>query len=329
MIDLAALRSGDRRMLGKAITLLESTRPDHRQLAEELLQKLMPETGHSIRVGITGSPGVGKSSFIEVFGTYIIEQGHRLAVLTVDPSSSLSGGSILGDKTRMETLAVNPFAFIRSAPAGSTLGGVARRTQEAILVCEAAGFDVVLVETLGVGQSETLVADMTDVFLLMLLPGAGDDLQGIKRGIMELADIVMVNKADGEMKSRAIRSAADITQSLQLIQKRLEQWDVPVEVISVLENVGIDTIWSRVCQYQELLKDGPLKARRALQFRKWFWSEVKERLIEELETDDLLKHQTQVIEKKVGEGDLLCSIAARELVSSFINRQHSGKKYDR
>ena len=198
-----AVLKAERRALARAITLIESTRPDHREQADRLLERLLPHAGRSIRVGISGVPGVGKSTFIEAFGNHVIEQGHRIAVLAVDPSSKRSGGSILGDKTRMETLSIKPQAFIRPSPAGRTLGGVARRTREAMLVCEAAGFDVVLVETVGVGQSETTVAEMTDLFMLLLLPSGGDELQGIKKGIVELADIILVNKADGDMAAAA------------------------------------------------------------------------------------------------------------------------------
>ena len=219
-----ALSRGDRRALAQAITLVESSRPDHRPLADRLLEILLPRTGRSIRIGISGAPGVGKSTFIESFGLHVLAQGHRLAVLAVDPSSRLGGGSILGDKTRMTRLAGEAKAFIRPSPAGGTLGGVARRTREAMLVAEAAGYDVVLVETVGVGQSETAVADMTDMFLLMLLPGSGDDLQGIKRGIVELADLILVNKADGALKELASRTAADYQHALRLLHPASPGW---------------------------------------------------------------------------------------------------------
>ncbi|NKB77132.1 MAG: methylmalonyl Co-A mutase-associated GTPase MeaB [Gammaproteobacteria bacterium] len=321
MIDIDALRSGNRRALGKAITLLESTRADHRVSAEQLLESIMPYTGESIRIGITGVPGVGKSSLIEVLGNYVAGLGKRVAVLTIDPSSSLTGGSILGDKTRMETLSINPSAFIRPSPSQTTLGGVARRTQEAVLVCEAAGFDVIIVETVGVGQSETLVASMTDVFVLMLLPGSGDELQGIKRGIMELADIAVINKADGELKGKATRAAADIKHALQLIQPRLAQWRVPVEVTSALENRGIDEVWQRICDYSDTLGKAALLERRQVQSRQWFWNETRERLLDELKSSQFVKADFGSLERQVMSGELPPSIAAGQLVTKFLEQK--------
>ena len=223
-----AVRSGERRALARAITLVESSRTDHRREAESLLMALAPYAGSSTRIGISGMPGVGKSTFIECFGNHVIDCGHRLAVLSVDPSSAISGGSILGDKTRMESLARRETAYIRPSPAGRTLGGVARRTRESILICEAARFDRVIIETVGVGQSESAVADMTDLFVLMLLPGSGDELQGIKRGVMELADLLLVNKADGELEAAAGRTVAEYQHALRLLQPRSKNWVVPV-----------------------------------------------------------------------------------------------------
>ena len=317
-IDIQSLEKGDRRTLGRAITLLESSRSDHREQAEALLASLMPKTGGSLRIGITGVPGVGKSSFIEVFGNHIIEQGKRVAVLTIDPSSSLTGGSILGDKTRMQTLSVNPGAFIRPSPSNLTLGGVARRTQETILLCEAAGFDVIIVETVGVGQSETLVANMTDVFLLMLLPSGGDDLQGIKRGIMELADIAIVNKADGSMKTAATRSAADLKHALQLIQPRFKDWKVPVELISALEKTGIDSVWEQINRYVGTLGEERIKARRSEQSLTWFWSEAREGLMERLRIDARVQGDIKKLENQVQCQSLPPSIAAGKLVDAFL-----------
>ncbi len=240
MTGIEEIRCGDRRALAKALTLIESTRSDHREQAEKLILQATPLSGNAIRIGLTGVPGVGKSTLVEALGNHVIQLGHKIAVLAVDPSSSLSGGSILGDKTRMSTLSVDPNAFIRPTPAAGTLGGVARRTRESILLCEAAGFDVIVVETVGVGQSESMVSDMTDLFLLMLLPGGGDELQGIKRGVMELADIVVVNKADGELLPRARLAAADVQQALRLISPRHAQWPVPVLTVSALNGNGID-----------------------------------------------------------------------------------------
>ncbi|WXG53146.1 MAG: methylmalonyl Co-A mutase-associated GTPase MeaB [Candidatus Sedimenticola sp. (ex Thyasira tokunagai)] len=254
-----------------------------RALATELLQQLAPHTGKSIRIGISGVPGAGKSTFIESIGNHIIDQGHRLAVLAVDPSSALSGGSILGDKTRMETLSRRPEAFIRPSPSAGTLGGVTRRTRETMLLCEAAGHDVVLVETVGVGQSETAVAEMTDMFLLLLIPGGGDDLQGIKRGIMELADLILMNKADGDQEARANHSAADYIAALSLLHPRTRNWQVPVKICSALEGRGITEVWEVVGNYRDTLTaSGELTERRAEQARSWMWSETADSLLTSL-----------------------------------------------
>ena len=241
--DLAnKIRVGSRRELARAITLIESSRTDHREQAEQLLQTLLTDTGNSLRIGISGSPGVGKSTFIEALGLRIIDTSHSLAVLSIDPSSTRSGGSILGDKTRMMELAKHPQAFIRPSPSGGTLGGVAKRTRETLLLCEAAGFDTVIIETVGVGQSETAVAEMTDMFLLLVQPGGGDELQGIKRGIMELADLLIVNKADGDLLSIAQNSASDYSNALRLMQPRSKNWQTPVVSCSALTNTGINEV---------------------------------------------------------------------------------------
>jgi LAO/AO transport system kinase len=234
--------AGDRRSLAKAITLVESSRPDHRDLAQELVERLLPRTGGASRVGITGVPGVGKSTFIEAFGLHLIDAGHRVAVLAVDPSSSISGGSILGDKTRMPRLSAAEASFIRPSPAGGALGGVASHTREAMLLCEAAGYDVVLVETVGVGQSEYVVASMVDFFLVLMLPGAGDELQGIKRGILELADALAINKADGENVPRAERARAEYLAAFHLLRSG-GAWDPPVITVSAAESRGMDEVW--------------------------------------------------------------------------------------
>jgi len=319
VVDIEALRSVDRRALAQAITLLESTRKEHRTDAEELLHQVMPYTGNSIRIGITGVPGVGKSTFIEAFGNRITEQGHQVAVLTIDPTSSFSGGSILGDKTRMETLATNPRAYIRPSPSGQTLGGVARRTHEAILVCEAAAFDVIIVETVGVGQSETLVAAMTDIFLLMLLPAAGDELQGIKRGIMELADIVIVNKSDGDLVKHASVAASDIKHALNLVKRRLPAWQVPVVAVSSIEGSGIDAVQEKIDAYRELLEmDGTLQTRRKQQARQWLWNETREQLLAELKHDRSVDAALEGVLQQVSDGELPASIAARKLVETFL-----------
>ena len=273
------VRSGDRRALAKAITLVESTRADHREQAQLLLETLLPHTGHAARVGVSGVPGVGKSTFIEAFGLYLISEGKRVAVLAVDPSSARSGGSILGDKTRMQRLAAAPEAFIRPSPSAGSLGGVARRTREAILVCEAAGFDVVLVETVGVGQSEVTVASMVDFFLVLMLAGAGDELQGIKKGILELADCLAVNKADGDNVQRAERAAAEYRSALRLFRHVSASWDPPVVTVSGLCNEGMDRIWAIIEDHRvKLTATGELAAKRREQQRAWMWAMLEEGL---------------------------------------------------
>jgi LAO/AO transport system kinase len=274
-----ALVGGDRRALAKAITLVESTRADHQESAQRLLEQLLPRTGGAARVGITGAPGAGKSTFIEAFGLYLIGHGKRVAVLAVDPSSARSGGSILGDKTRMAGLAVAPEAFIRPSPSGGSLGGVARRTREAMLVCEAAGYDVVIVETVGVGQSEVAVASMVDFFLVVMLPGAGDELQGIKKGILELADAIAVNKCDGDNVARAMRAAAEYRTALRLFRHTSPNWDPPVVTVSALEAAGMDEVWDLIERHRVRLgASGELAAKRREQQQAWFWSMLRDGL---------------------------------------------------
>jgi LAO/AO transport system kinase len=283
---LAAIRSGDRRALARAITLIESTRPDHRAEAASLIEALLPDAGGAFRIGISGPPGVGKSTFIERFGLDLVAAGHRVAVLAIDPSSRISGGSILGDKTRMPDLSRHESAFIRPSPAGETLGGVARRTREALIVCEAAGFDIVLVETVGVGQSETAVAEMTDVFVLLLQPGGGDELQGIKRGVMELADLLVVNKADGALADAAQRAAAEYRAALRLLRASKAGWTPEVMTGSALTGDGIEAIWQSLERYRAILTgNGEIARRRAAQNRHWFESELSAGLIERLLAD--------------------------------------------
>ena len=315
----AQIIRGDRRALARAITLIESTRADHRRQAEALIEALLPKSGKSMRIGISGPPGVGKSTFIEAFGQYTIAQGKRLAVLAVDPSSRLSGGSILGDKTRMEELSRAEAAFIRPSPAGLTLGGVARRTREALLVCEAAGFDLIIVETVGVGQSETAVAEMVDLFLLLLLPGSGDDLQGIKRGIMELADILVINKDDGDLSAAAARSAADVANALGLMQPRHQGWKPEVLRCSALRNTGIDAIWNRVLAFDATLRGSDaFDTQRREQAKAWLWHELSDSLLEALKADSHVGAQLTALETKVGGGKVAPGTAARQLLESFL-----------
>ncbi len=283
---LAAIRKGDRRALARAITLIESTRPDHRAEAAALIEALLPDAGGAYRIGISGPPGVGKSTFIERLGLDLVAAGHRVAVLAIDPSSRISGGSILGDKTRMPDLSRHAAAFIRPSPAGETLGGVARRTREALIVCEAAGFDTVLVETVGVGQSETAVAEMTDAFVLLLQPGGGDELQGIKRGVMELADLLVVNKADGALAEPAQRAAAEYRGALRLLRASKAGWAPEVLTGSALTGEGIAAIWQAFERYRAILTiNGEIARRRAAQNRHWFESELSAGLIERLQAD--------------------------------------------
>lgn len=316
----AALRGGDRRALARAITLVESTREDHREAAEVLLAAILPATGNSVRLGISGAPGVGKSTFIEAFGLAVIEAGHRVAVLAVDPSSKRGGGSILGDKTRMAELARRDAAFIRPSPAGRTLGGVARRTREAMLVCEAAGFDVIIVETVGVGQSETAVADMVDLFLLLLAPGGGDDLQGIKKGIVELADLLVVNKADGDLKPAALRAVADYRHALRLLRPAASE-RAAVVAVSALEGQGIETLWQDVeRRLAELRASGEMARRRAEQAGAHLWSEIGEGLIELFKVDAKVAARLKRLEARVAGGELTPAAAAKAALKAFRGR---------
>lgn len=308
------IRAGDRAVLARAITLVESTRADHQALARELVQSLLPETGRAIRIGITGVPGAGKSTTIDTFGSNLTAAGHRVAVLAVDPSSSRTGGSILGDKTRMARLSVDPRAFVRPSPSSGTLGGVAARTRETMLLCEAAGFDVVLVETVGVGQSETAVADMTDLFLVLMLPGAGDELQGIKKGILELADIIAVNKADGDGLRRARAAAAEYRAALHIMAPRSTVWAPPVLTISGLANEGLDTLWEQIGAFRTKTEaSGDFAARRRAQGVKWMWAMLQDRFTERLKRDPKLKARLPAIEAGVAEGRLSAMVAVEEI----------------
>jgi LAO/AO transport system kinase len=320
--DLArAVREGDRRALARAITLVESARADHRDDAVALLDELLPATGDAIRVGISGAPGAGKSTFIEALGTHLVDAGHRVAVLAVDPSSVRSGGSILGDKTRMEELSRRPEAFIRPSPSSGTLGGVARRTREAMLVCEAAGFDVVLVETVGVGQSEVAVAGMVDLFVLLLGPGAGDELQGVKRGIVELADLLVVNKADGELADLARHTAADYAHALHLVRSGDDGAIERVRTCSALLGDGIDELWATVEQLVKIARaSGALAERRTEQARAWMWSEVTDTMLEELRADPEVNARIASLEAEVTAGRVSAAAAARRVLTAFRAR---------
>jgi LAO/AO transport system kinase len=310
---------GDRRALARAITLVESTRDDHRDDAEQLLVDVLPHTGGSTRIGISGAPGAGKSTFIEALGLHLVERGHRVAVLAVDPSSTRSGGSILGDKTRMELLSRSPDAFVRPSPTRGSLGGVARRTREALLLCEAAGFDVVLVETVGVGQSEVKVAAMVDLFMVLVAPGAGDELQGLKRGIMELADIVVVNKADGDLAAAAKVTAADYTSALHLVRPRTAAWTPRVLECSALQGTGIDEVWQAVEEYRTALGDS-IAMLRADQSREWMWSEVTDALLDAVHADRGLDALAKRLEKDVARSHITPTAAARAIVEQFLSR---------
>jgi LAO/AO transport system kinase len=309
---------GDRRALARAITTVESTRADHRDEAAALLTEVLPRTGGAIRMGISGAPGSGKSTFIEAFGLRLIEQGHRVAVLAVDPSSTRTGGSILGDKTRMGELTRSDAAFVRPSPAAGTLGGVARRTREAMLLCEAAAFDVVMVETVGVGQSEVAVAGMVDLFAVLVAPGAGDELQGIKRGIIELADVVVVNKNDGELAPAAKTTATDYGSALRLVRSKTAAWTPRVVLVSSLEGRGIDELWSTVEEFRSTLDaTGELNRRRAEQAREWMWSEVSESLMEALRHDERVSALADRLEAAVTAGELPPAAAARQVLDAF------------
>ncbi|MEV4945551.1 methylmalonyl Co-A mutase-associated GTPase MeaB [Streptomyces sp. NPDC053755] len=324
MIDVDAyvkgVLDGKRAVIARAITLVESTRPQHRALAQELLTALLPYSGTARRIGISGVPGVGKSTFIDAFGTMLTGLGHRVAVLAVDPSSSRTKGSILGDKTRMERLAVDPAAFVRPSPTAGTLGGVAKATRESILVMEAAGYDVVLVETVGVGQSETAVADMVDSFLLLTLARTGDQLQGIKKGVLELADVVAVNKADGPHEHDARAAARELASALRLMQNRHPAWTPPVLHCSARESTGLDTLWERLEQHRTLLDTtGGLAARRRDQQVDWTWTMVHDELLTRLHTDPTIRALAPDLEQQVRNGELTATLAAERILRAFEN----------
>jgi LAO/AO transport system kinase len=314
------IRSGDRRSLARAITFAESTRAEHRVLADAVLEAVLPATGNAVRIGISGPPGVGKSTFIEAFGNHIIDQGHQLAVLAVDPSSRRTGGSILGDKTRMGELVNRSEAFIRPSPGGSQLGGVARRTREAMLLCEAAGFDVVIVETIGVGQSEVAVSDMVDLFALLVSPGGGDELQGIKRGIMELADLVIVNKADGDLAPAAARTRGDYASAVHLLRPKWNAWATEVLACSALNGIGVAEVWQAVTSFRaSVTANGELVEARSAQATAWLWSEIGDTLLERFCADPHVMALLPSIEADVASGQVTPAKAASMLLQTFAD----------
>jgi LAO/AO transport system kinase len=313
--DLAArIRAGDRATLARAITLIESKRADHRKAAHHLVQELLPFTGNAVRLGITGAPGAGKSTTIDALGSALTGNGHKVAVLAVDPSSTRTGGSILGDKTRMARLAIDPAAFVRPSPSSGTLGGVAAKTRETMLICEAAGYNVIMVETVGIGQSETAVADMTDFFLVLMLPGAGDELQGLKKGIVELADMIAVNKADGDNIARARIAAADYRAALNILAPHSTTWSPPVVTYSALTGSGIDELWAQVVTHKEkMTTSGELAARRREQQVKWMWTMLEERLTARLRSDPAVRGKLKAAEAAVAAGRLAPTLAVEEI----------------
>jgi len=320
------VRRGDRAILARAITLIESEQPAHAELAKHVLEALLPDTGGAHRVGISGVPGAGKSTFIDALGTTLTSQGHRVAVLAVDPTSSISGGSILGDKTRMAALSNDPNAFIRPSPTSGTLGGVARKTRETILLCEAAGFDVVLVETVGVGQSETIVAGMVDFFLVLFIAGAGDELQGIKRGILEVADMLAINKADGDNRPRAMRAQASYQSALRLMRGDRVP---PVVTCSALEKTGLVELWAQVVQSRaDLEASGEFQRKREAQQVQWMWDMVEGGLRRALRSDPELSSLIAQLEDAVGQGRATPSIAAVEVLRRFAERAGDALKRD-
>jgi len=311
-----AVRAGHRAALARAITLIESRREDHQAAARDLVQALLPDTGRAVRVGITGSPGVGKSTTIDALGMFLIERGQRVAVLAVDPSSARTGGSILGDKTRMARLSASENAYIRPSPSSGSLGGVAAKTRESMLLCEAAGFDVILVETVGVGQSETAVCDMTDFFLALMLPGAGDELQGIKKGLVELADMIAINKADGDNIKRANFAAADYRSALHILSPRSDHWHPPVLTYSAMTGQGIAELWQKVLDHRTAMSaSGEFAERRRQQQVKWMWTLLEQRMMARLRSDPVIRAKVKKIETEVADGRITPTLAAERIAA--------------
>ncbi len=310
--------AGERAVIARAITLIESRRGDHQKAARALVQELLPRTGKAVRIGITGVPGVGKSTTIDVLGTYLTGRGRKVAVLAVDPSSARTGGSILADKTRMARLAIDANAFVRPSPAAGTLGGVAAKTRESMLVCEAAGYDVVLVETIGTGQSETAVADMTDFFLVLMLPGAGDELQGLKKGVIEIADMIAINKADGDNVRRAKAAAAEYRAALHILTPHSPNWTPPVVTYSALTGDGVAELWTSVTDHRtRMTATGELAARRRAQQVKWMWAMLEDRVFGRLRSDAALKARLPRLEAAVADGRMSPAVAVDEIAAAL------------
>jgi len=319
---LEEILQGNRRAMAKSITLLESTSTESFEQGQELLDSLLPYTGKALRIGITGVPGVGKSTFIEAFGLFLIELGHRVAVLTVDPSSPITGGSIMGDKTRMKELSQHPDSFIRPSPSSGVLGGVARKTRETILICEAAGYDIVLVETVGVGQSETLVGSMVDLFMLMMLPNAGDELQGIKKGVLELADLILINKSDGLQESQAITTQSEYRKAMRLLSSSKNSWEPQILRCSALKKQGMDTIWESVKNFQGTMQNsGEWEQQRRNQSEKWMWTLVEEGLLNNFHKNKIIQKTIAEMEKSVVSGEIIPANAARKLLEMWQSRK--------
>ena len=319
---IQGIRDGNRLALAKTITLIESNLPTHQELARKIVDKILPDTGTAVRLGITGVPGAGKSTFIEALGTYLCQKGQKVAVLAIDPSSTRSGGSILADKTRMERLSVEPNAFIRPSPSGGTLGGVASKTRESILACEASGFDAIIVETVGVGQSETTVASMVDFFLVLMISGAGDELQGIKKGVLELADAIAVNKADGDNIMRAKLARKEYESALQLLRPSSPNWSPPVLTCSAREWTGINEIWETILEHREILTEtGELELKRQQQALEWVAFMVKEGLEGWFYTNPLVKKILPLLKKEIERGTKAPTIAVKELLSCVFTSE--------
>jgi LAO/AO transport system kinase len=304
--------------LARAITLIESRKREHRALAADLLTALMPFTGNADRIGLTGVPGVGKSTFIDQFGTNLTAEGHRVAVLAIDPSSSRTGGAILGDKTRMQRLAVDELAFIRPSPAGGSLGGVTRSTRETMLLCEAAGYDIIIVETVGVGQSETAVHEMVDIFVVLMLAGAGDELQGIKKGVLELADLIAVNKADGDNVKKANLAASDYRRAIRLMTPESKNWTPPVLTCSAAQNTGLEELWAEILRHREIkMVSGEREERRHQQQIRWMWSMISDRLLDQFKDSPAVQERLEAVSAAVKNGELPAAVAAESLLETF------------